>query len=122
MTGKDIKIIQSSNPLVPGRVTPQRNSPQLIPTEYQLESQYKDTSEPCPVTFRVMHSPFYEGEKWCVRRNGMCLNKGFQWEYEPQPSSRDEDFYERCRFDSFPKAVECFVNGGYYDELRNWTN
>lgn len=35
---------------------------------------------------------------WAVRRNVRCLNKQCEWEYEPQPSSRDESFFSRCRF------------------------
>lgn len=39
---------------------------------------------------------------------GNVLNHDGGWEWEPQPSSRDEDFLKRCRFDSFEQAVEAF--------------
>jgi len=29
---------------------------------------------------------------------GQCLNKQMEWEYEPLPSSRTEDFIDRTRF------------------------
>jgi hypothetical protein len=37
---------------------------------------------------------------WVVRANGRCLNKSGEWEWEPMPSSRDDEFLARCRFDS----------------------
>lgn len=52
-----------------------------------------------------MRSPFYEGTRYAVRRHGRCLNKSAEWEYEPMPSSRDDEFYARCRFDSFQEAL-----------------
>lgn len=33
-----------------------------------------------------------------------CLNKELEWEYEPMPSNRSDEFLERCRFDDFGKA------------------
>jgi hypothetical protein len=43
--------------------------------------------------------------KWAVRRHGDCLNKQGEWEYEPMPSSRDDEFLARCRFDSPAEAL-----------------
>ncbi len=43
--------------------------------------------------------------KWAVRRTGDVLNKTGGWEWEPSPSSRDETFLERCRFDSAEDAI-----------------
>lgn len=57
------------------------------------------------LSIRLMRSPFYEGIKYAVRRRSMCLNKESGWEYEPFPSGRDEEFYARCRFDSFADAL-----------------
>lgn len=47
-------------------------------------------------------------DKWAIRQNGRCLNKDGEWEYEPMPSSRDEDFFARCRFslDEAKKMLE----------------
>lgn len=41
---------------------------------------------------------------WAVRRFGNCLNKDGEYEYEPMPSSRDDDFYARCRWPT-PQAA-----------------
>ena len=40
----------------------------------------------------------YEKDQWAIVRLGQCLNRDNEWEWEPQPSSRDDDFYARCRF------------------------
>lgn len=50
-------------------------------------------------------SPFYDGVKWAVRWRGRCIGKTGDWEFEPQPSSRDDEFYARCRFDSVEAAL-----------------
>ena len=43
---------------------------------------------------------------WKVHRRGAVLAKDGEWEVEPQPSSRDDEFYARCRFDTFEEALE----------------
>lgn len=48
-------------------------------------------------------------KKWAVRHMGNCLNKGGEWEYEPQPSSRDDAFLARCRFDTAMQAARAAV-------------
>ena len=35
---------------------------------------------------------------WAVVDTGQCLNRDGEWEYEPLPSNRDDDFMARCRF------------------------
>src|SRR5574337_49177 len=42
--------------------------------------------------------------KWAVRRGGACMNIDGEFEYEPMPSSRDNAFLARCRFDSAESA------------------
>ncbi len=42
---------------------------------------------------------------FAVRYAGRCLNKFGEWEMEPMPSSRSEDFLERCRFASIEDAI-----------------
>lgn len=41
---------------------------------------------------------------WAVRQSGFCLAKDGDWECEPIPSSRDEEFYQRCRFETYMEA------------------
>ena len=39
-------------------------------------------------------------DKWAIRQGGMCLSVDGDWEYEPMPSSRDDEFLQRCRFET----------------------
>lgn len=41
---------------------------------------------------------------WAIRRNGDCMNREGEYEYEPLPSSCDDDFLARCRFASAEEA------------------
>ena len=78
--------------------------PKWIAIEFVHESQFGvDTIH---ITISRMVSPFYDGERWAVRRLSCCLNRSGEWEREPIPSSRDDAFYRRCRFDSFDEAAE----------------
>lgn len=43
--------------------------------------------------------------KWAAKLNGRCLNKSGGWEWEPMPSSRDDEFLARCRFDTAAEAI-----------------
>lgn len=46
------------------------------------------------------------GYKWAIRRGGgECLANDGEWEIEPMPSGRDEEFMERCRFDTIEEAM-----------------
>ena len=38
------------------------------------------------------------GKGWAVCWMGDVLNRDGEWEWEVQPSSRDDEFYRRCRF------------------------
>lgn len=47
---------------------------------------------------------------WAVRDQfGYVLNKNGDWESEPQPSSRDDAFYDACRFDTYEEAEKAAV-------------
>lgn len=35
---------------------------------------------------------------WAIRRNGEVYTRDGEWEYEPIPSSRDDDFLVRARW------------------------
>lgn len=49
------------------------------------------------------------GEKYAVRDgNGDCINKEGEYEPEPMPSNRDDDFLQRCRFDTIKEASIAF--------------
>lgn len=45
------------------------------------------------------------GNRFAVREGLWCANKDRQWELEPIPSSRDDEFMERCRWDEWEDAA-----------------
>ena len=40
----------------------------------------------------------FDEDVWTVVDGGTVLNTFLEWEYEPQPSSRDDNFFSRTRF------------------------
>ena len=80
----------------------------LTGTIFMFPDQFADFHNPNRIEFHRMNSPFYAGEKWAVRLYGNCLNHDAEWEWEPMPSSRDDEFYARCRFDTLDKAVDAY--------------
>jgi hypothetical protein len=48
--------------------------------------------------------------KWKVLNGGYCLTKTGDWEWEPLPSSRTDEFIERCRFNSAQEAIDAALN------------
>jgi hypothetical protein len=42
---------------------------------------------------------------WKVCYRGSVLNQYDEWEYEPMPSSRTDEFLARCRFASAERAI-----------------
>lgn len=74
------------------------------PTRWVREDDL-NAFNPSAIVIELTNSPFYKGERFAVRNGSMCLNKKGEWEYEPMPSSRDDAFYDRCRFPSFIDAV-----------------
>ena len=44
-------------------------------------------------------------DAWAIIDTGFSLNHDGLWEYEPMPSSRDEDFCRRCRWPSARTAI-----------------
>lgn len=72
------------------------------PVQYLRKSDL-DSAAGLPVTVDCV--PGFNGIKWAVRRGKQCLNKNGVMEFEPLPSSRDEAFYRRCRWDSRGEAI-----------------
>lgn len=88
-------------------------------TEYTVYPTGYDTNDEEGPIFTVAVTN--RGKGWAVCWMGEVLNDSNQWEYEPQPSSRDDDFYNRCRFtqdDALDRAFavvdEITVNGWTY--------
>lgn len=56
-------------------------------------------------------------DKWAIRALGHCLNKYGFWEFEVLPSNRDDDFLERCRWNTAEEALEFWKK--YKDLKKN---
>ena len=46
--------------------------------------------------------------KYAIRLGGSRMNRDGEWEYEPMPSHRTDEFLARCTFDSLKDAVEAY--------------
>jgi hypothetical protein len=65
-------------------------------TRYDVTSYPLDDINRTSLTINVE----YRGrDKWAVLRRGACLSSSGTWDYEPQPSSREDDWLDRHRFD-----------------------
>lgn len=75
---------------------------------------YPDETRTHSIVARNTGSPDpSQPDRWAIMRNECwCLNKEGQWEYQPMPSSRREDFYARCRYTSVREAI------GYYERWK----
>ena len=52
------------------------------------------------------------GDCFAVRRGGAVLANDGEWEYEPMPSSRDDDFLRRCRYATLADAIFAYEKHG----------
>lgn len=75
---------------------------------YYLPTTKRGGSEVKVQRTRQMNGP----DKWSVRLDGNCLNKRGDWEWEPMPSSRDDEFLNRCRFETLEEALDAALAGG----------
>jgi len=48
-------------------------------------------------------------EHWAIIKDSWCFTKNGKWEWEPSPSQRDDDFINRCRYDSVEEALETYL-------------
>jgi hypothetical protein len=44
--------------------------------------------------------------RWCILSAGYALNRDGDWEYEPIPSSRDEDYRQRTGWATLDAAID----------------
>lgn len=55
---------------------------------------------------------------WKVKRgDAHCLNRDGEWEYEPLPSSRDDDFLARCRYATADEAIDAALKAKAAEEI-----
>ena len=60
---------------------------------------------------------------WAVRRGGSVMSKFTgSFDYEPLPSSRDDDFFDEYRFSTPEEAAECWSKHYAYSELSESTS
>lgn len=43
---------------------------------------------------------------YAIRHHGACYTHDGKWEHEPLPSSRDEEFFKRCRWSTWEEAAK----------------
>jgi len=82
---------------------------EMIVTAFMLRREFVETGSAGVATFDLVAGTAYEAERWAVRMGRECLTRKGTWEFEPQPSSRTKEFYERCRFPNLPEAVHTYV-------------
>lgn len=81
----------------------------LIPTRYALPWTRIKNAEPWMRAEVVARKFDAAGNptQWAVFDMGSVLSKDdCDWEYEPQPSSRDAEFVARTRFDTAQEAAQ----------------
>lgn len=61
----------------------------------------------------------WHADVWAIRKGGWVLDRAGDWQIEPQPSSRDDAFYARCRF-TLSGAISLALRAAdkHYAELR----
>ena len=89
----------------PQRLCVEQSAPEAARTGVVIDA-YAIPVEDYRTEIKIQRMRQIEGPAlWKVARNGDCLNKSGEWEYEPMPSSRDDEFLARCRFDSPEEAI-----------------
>lgn len=83
----------------------------LLMGNYKWWEKYPKEARQHHVYVKNMGNPEAGGpDRWGIFRDGnsICLNKSGEWVWQSMPSSRTEDFYDLCRYDSVHEAI------GYY--------
>ncbi len=53
----------------------------------------------------LIHVEYAGHGRWAVRRNGLCLGTDGEWDFEPLPSSRDDEWLARYRYADAQAAI-----------------
>lgn len=75
-------------------------------------------TQPIPCAYRFegqsdLRVEWRGGDAWCIHNGSACFNRDGEWEYEPMPSSREDDFIARTRY-SLTEAIDlatAWING-----------
>lgn len=87
----------------------------IFPTEYTVTELADDDVN---TTIWAIKVEWRAGDRWAVTNIGRCLNTNGEWDHEPSPSNRDDEFLRTHRFslneaqslalEAYPKLV---ING-----------
>jgi hypothetical protein len=58
-------------------------------------------------------------DRYAVRRGGSCLSKEGFFEWEMQPSSRTDEFFKRCRYNTFNEAAKVYEDWLVFEQSRS---
>lgn len=75
---------------------------------------------PLHIVIHKRESPYWEGVRYAITQGPNCLNRNGEWEYEPTLSSRDDGYYERCRWTDFTEAWNAAVEAAKTDDCGGW--
>lgn len=73
------------------------------------------------VTVKNMGNPDPDQpDRWGIIKSGggSCLSKEGEWVYQPKPSSREDDFYNLCRYESLHEAINYYRR--WRDAILKW--
>lgn len=88
----------------------------LEPIAYQL-----DHDEFCHIDVQlVLKRGRYGVKRWAIVEMGACLNKSGEWEEEPLPSHRSDEFYARCRWATAEEALAFWRSGRYESRFEHY--
>ena len=51
----------------------------------------------------------YKGIRFAIRQVGACMDENGNWEYEPTPSSRSDEWLDRFRFGTWDAAARVVI-------------
>ncbi|MFA6134413.1 MAG: hypothetical protein WC869_10415 [Phycisphaerae bacterium] len=77
--------------------------------EYQLD---EDTLSGVDVRLVNRRNMPGRPDRWAIVEGGNCYNWEGEWEYEPMLGSRDDEFFQRCRYASPQQALDHWVKSG----------
>jgi hypothetical protein len=77
------------------------------PMEWVPEGQdYKK----CLLPVTINRVPWCDGpDRYAVKNGNFCINKDGDSEYEPMGSQRDDEFFARCRYNTFEEAETAYI-------------
>lgn len=85
--------------------------------EYQLQGG----SWPQVADVVLRRMPQREGpDKWAILDHKFCLDKDGDWVIQPLPSSRDDEFMQRCRFDSAEEALTFWRENSFTSRFSHY--